>query len=118
MVMAGLAISEQGHQTAWYSIFSLAPALRRMKSYSFNPFKWLLIGLIRGYQLFISPLLGRSCRFYPTCSSYCLQAIESFGVLSGIWFCVRRIGRCHPFHPGGYDPLPNGTDKQERPHGH
>lgn len=61
---------------------------------------------IRGYQVLISPLLPPSCRFHPTCSSYALTAIERYGVLRGGWLALRRIGRCHPWNPGGYDPVP------------
>lgn len=68
--------------------------------------KKLLIGFIRGYKLFISPLLPPSCRYQPTCSTYAMQAIERFGVIQGGWMAVKRILRCHPFHPGGYDPVP------------
>lgn len=63
-------------------------------------------GLIRGYQVAISPLLGNRCRFHPSCSHYALEAVERFGVLKGTWLAVRRLGRCHPFHPGGVDPVP------------
>ncbi|MDR1070394.1 MAG: membrane protein insertion efficiency factor YidD [Gracilibacteraceae bacterium] len=65
----------------------------------------LLFGLIRFYQAAVSPHLGRSCRFYPTCSDYALQAIEKYGSLRGSFKAFTRICRCHPFHPGGYDPL-------------
>lgn len=64
----------------------------------------LLIGAVRGYQLFISPLLGAHCRFTPTCSAYFIESVERHGVLRGSWRGLRRILRCHPFHPGGYDP--------------
>ena len=64
----------------------------------------LLIWAVRGYQLFISPLLGAHCRFTPTCSAYFIQSVERYGVFRGSWRGVRRILRCHPFHPGGYDP--------------
>jgi hypothetical protein len=66
----------------------------------------ILIGLIRFYQLVISPGLPPSCRFYPSCSEYTLQAIAKYGALKGLWLGVKRIARCHPFHPGGYDPVP------------
>lgn len=72
--------------------------------------KRLLIGLIRGYKLFISPLLPPACRFQPTCSVYAIEAIERFGIFRGGWLAARRILRCHPFHPGGYDPVPSKSD--------
>jgi putative membrane protein insertion efficiency factor len=71
-----------------------------------NPVRGLLRGLIRGYQLFISPLLGPRCRFYPTCSHYAIEALETHGVLRGSWLALRRILRCHPWNPGGFDPVP------------
>jgi putative membrane protein insertion efficiency factor len=64
------------------------------------------MALIRGYQRFISPLFPPSCRFYPSCSEYTYQAIEKHGALRGGWLGVRRISRCHPWNPGGYDPVP------------
>ena len=67
--------------------------------------KKLLIGLIRFYQRYISPLKKPSCRFYPTCSEYAIEAITKKGVLCGSWLAIRRICKCHPFHPGGYDPV-------------
>jgi putative membrane protein insertion efficiency factor len=72
----------------------------------FNPFKWVLIGLLRFYQWFISPLLGPRCRFYPTCSHYAIEALQQHGVLYGTWLTIRRLLRCHPAHPGGVDPVP------------
>jgi uncharacterized protein len=65
----------------------------------------LLIGLIRLYQKFISPLKTPSCRFYPTCSEYSIQALGKYGVLKGGWKSIIRISKCHPFHPGGHDPV-------------
>jgi putative membrane protein insertion efficiency factor len=65
------------------------------------------MGIIRGYQLAISPLLGPRCRFYPSCSCYAHTAIERFGVWRGFWLGSKRLLRCHPFAPGGYDPVPD-----------
>ena len=65
-----------------------------------------LLLLIRAYQLAISPLLGSRCRFYPSCSDYSMAALRRHGLIKGLWLAVRRIGRCHPWHPGGYDPVP------------
>lgn len=67
--------------------------------------KILLISLIRFYQKFISPLKRPSCRFYPTCSEYSIQAIKKYGAIKGTWKSIVRISKCHPFHPGGYDPV-------------
>lgn len=67
--------------------------------------KNVLIGIIRFYQKFISPVKPGKCRFYPTCSQYTLQAIEKYGAFKGSILGMKRICRCHPFHPGGYDPL-------------
>jgi len=66
----------------------------------------LVLALIRFYQRFISPALGSNCRYYPTCSQYTYTAVERYGALRGRWMGVKRIARCHPFHPGGYDPVP------------
>ena len=76
--------------------------------------KKLLVILIRGYRRLISPLFPPSCRFQPTCSQYAIEAIERFGTLKGSWLAVKRILRCHPFHPGGYDPVPK--PRKERNH--
>jgi len=68
--------------------------------------RWILIGLVRWYQVAISPLLPASCRFFPSCSAYAVEALERHGALKGGWLAVRRLARCHPFRPGGYDPVP------------
>jgi putative membrane protein insertion efficiency factor len=68
--------------------------------------KYVALALIRFYQKFISPALPPACRFYPSCSHYGYQAIEKYGLFKGGWMAVKRISRCHPFHPGGYDPVP------------
>jgi uncharacterized protein len=65
---------------------------------------WLLISLVRAYQAVLSPLLGGSCRFEPSCSAYFILAVQKYGPWRGSWMGVRRILRCHPFHPGGHDP--------------
>ena len=64
----------------------------------------LVLGLIRLYQLVLSPLLPPACRFAPTCSRYSYQAIARHGIARGLWLTLRRLSRCHPFHPGGYEP--------------
>lgn len=69
-------------------------------------FKRFCLAAIRGYQRYISPLLPDACIYIPTCSQYAVEAIEKYGVAKGCWLGVRRILRCHPFHAGGYDPVP------------
>lgn len=68
-------------------------------------FKRLALAGIRFYRIFISPLKPPTCRFYPSCSSYTLDAVSRYGALSGLWLGLKRLARCHPWHPGGYDPL-------------
>jgi uncharacterized protein len=78
----------------------------------------VLIALIAGYRRFISPLLGPRCRFAPSCSAYGLEAVREHGALRGSWLAVRRIGRCHPFNPGGFDPVPPALHgRPSRPEG-
>ena len=71
-----------------------------------RPIKSLMLKLIHFYQSHISPALGPHCRYVPTCSQYAVEAIEKYGALKGGFLALRRILRCHPFHPGGYDPVP------------
>lgn len=67
--------------------------------------KTALVTLVRLYQGAVSPVLPASCRYLPTCSEYCIEAIERYGCLQGAWLAARRVARCHPFHAGGYDPV-------------
>ncbi len=69
-------------------------------------FKRIVIGIIVGYQYFISPLIGCHCRFFPSCSQYSKLAIEQHGVIFGTWLMIKRLLVCHPLHSGGYDPVP------------
>ena len=71
-----------------------------------SPAGRVAVFLIRGYQWTISPLLGRNCRFHPTCSQYAVEAVQAFGAVRGSWLALKRLGRCHPWHPGGFDPPP------------
>ncbi|MEJ2477906.1 MAG: membrane protein insertion efficiency factor YidD [Desulfobacterales bacterium] len=71
-----------------------------------NICKFIVLALIRGYQLIVSPVLGPACRFYPSCSQYASLAINQYGVVKGSYLAFRRLLRCHPFHPGGFDPVP------------
>ena len=65
-----------------------------------------LVALVKIYKYAISPMLGSRCRFEPSCSGYAVEALQRHGAFKGSWLAVRRIGRCHPWHPGGYDPVP------------
>jgi len=71
-----------------------------------NPLAIAAVGLIRAYQRVISPFLPPSCRFTPTCSAYAVTALQRYGLLRGGWMALKRVGRCHPWNPGGYDPVP------------
>lgn len=79
-------------------------------------FKRIVQGGIRAYQLLISPVIGSRCRFYPTCSSYMIEAVEIHGVFKGVWLGLRRISRCHPYHEGGYDPVPGSKSSCDHDH--
>ena len=72
--------------------------------------KLLLIGLVRGYQYVISPMIPPRCRFFPTCSNYAIEAFQVHGAAKGSYLTARRLLRCHPLHPGGYDPVPPRAD--------
>lgn len=71
-----------------------------------NPVRSGIIGFLKLYRLVISPLYGQVCRFHPSCSAYALEAVERHGAVRGSWLAVRRLARCHPWNPGGYDPVP------------
>jgi len=73
-----------------------------------------LITLIKGYQYLISPFIGPTCRFYPSCSAYAEEALKSHGVARGLWLSTKRLARCHPFSAGGVDPVP-ATTKKDNP---
>ena len=68
--------------------------------------KAVLIAAVRGYQYALRPMLGANCRFHPSCSDYAREALERHGALKGTWLALRRIARCHPYHSGGFDPVP------------
>ena len=80
----------------------------------FNPVKSGIIGFLKLYRLLISPLYGQVCRFYPSCSAYALEAVERHGAVRGSWLAARRLARCHPWNPGGYDPVPPRDVKHKR----
>ena len=80
--------------------------------------KYVLIALLRGYRAVISPLYGQVCRYHPSCSAYALGAVTTHGSLRGSWLTVRRLGRCHPWAAGGYDPVPPRLAPAESSRGH
>jgi putative membrane protein insertion efficiency factor len=75
--------------------------------------KYVLMGLLKAYRLVISPLYGQVCRYHPSCSAYALRAVEVHGAVRGSWLAARRLGRCHPWAPGGYDPVPGTPEHDE-----
>lgn len=78
--------------------------------------KYLLIGLVRLYQLIISPYFPSSCRYYPTCSHYSIEALRKHGAIKGLWLSIKRIGRCHPWSEGGHDPVPEQHSHSHHTH--
>ncbi len=72
----------------------------------------LLIAILRLYRLVLSPVIGSHCRFYPSCSHYAIEALHTHGTLRGLWLGTRRLGRCHPWNPGGFDPVPTAEPKR------
>jgi uncharacterized protein len=77
----------------------------------YDPVRYLLIGFLRAYRLLVSPLYGQVCRYHPSCSAYALDAVREHGSIKGPWLAVRRLGRCHPWAAGGYDPVPPRTPR-------
>jgi putative membrane protein insertion efficiency factor len=73
----------------------------------------LLIYAVRFYRTCISPLFPPTCRFYPSCSQYALEAIQAYGALKGSWAAIKRLSKCHPYHPGGYDPLTDSDEESD-----
>jgi hypothetical protein len=81
-----------------------------------TPAAWLLSLPVRGYRLFLSPWLGHSCRYQPTCSAYALEALERYGALRGGWLAARRLASCHPWGGSGYDPVPGADTSHDTMH--
>ena len=75
-----------------------------------SPGAKLVAAIIRGYQIVLSPIFGGRCRYHPSCSHYGLEAVETHGAIKGSWLAIKRIGRCHPWHEGGYDPVPGRSE--------
>jgi len=76
--------------------------------------KMLIIYIVKLYQYLISPMLGNNCRFYPTCSNYMIKSLNRFGILKGGWLGIKRISKCHPFHEGGIDYVPESLTKDKK----
>ncbi len=82
-----------------------------------KPVVGLLVSLVRFYRRAISPLLPNTCRFYPSCSAYSIEALEKHGAAAGIWMTIKRISRCHPLNAGGYDPVKKNDGQRRQPEG-
>ena len=80
-----------------------------------SPASRILRTLVRGYQWLVSPILPPACRFHPNCSAYAVEAIDTHGAVKGGWLMVRRVARCHPWNPGGYDPVPAPEQARWKP---
>ena len=90
-------------------------AFRPLETHRGSPMRTFFIALIRIYQYLLSPLLGNHCRFHPSCSNYAAEAIQIHGPVRGLWLALRRLSKCHPWHAGGFDPVPEKSDAT--PHG-
>lgn len=77
----------------------------------------VIVLFLKAYKYCLSPFLGNHCRFYPSCSSYAMESVQRFGVIRGGWLSIRRLGRCHPWHPGGVDPVPDHPEGCCKHHG-
>ncbi len=86
------------------------PPRRPRAARGISPAERLLLAAIRSYQVFLSPLMGAACKFHPSCSRYAAEAITRHGARRGAWLALRRLLRCRPFSPGGYDPVPEGVE--------
>ena len=87
------------------------PVLRSIADFTGKLLSWVLIKLVRIYQLAISPFLGSNCRHYPTCSNYMIEAVREWGFLRGSWLGLKRLGKCHPWGTSGVDPVPKKSDR-------
>ena len=87
-----------------------------MRTTGLKPYQpsWWAVLFVRLYQKLVSPLTGRNCRYLPTCSTYAAEALETHGFLRGTWLALKRVGRCHPFREGGYDPVPGRSIEETR----
>jgi uncharacterized protein len=104
--VGGSAVRDSVPSTEYRVPSTLFPRPSTLVGWILAPLTWLFIALIRLYQIFISPGLPRSCRFAPSCSQYALEAMQRYGALKGLWLGTLRLARCHPWHPGGFDPVP------------